>query len=221
MEGRWKCKLDQRSPFTCESQAFGNSGLPSSSARNWPGSDPNWVEQLQQALGANCEPDAEFFVHCWKEGISAASGELLDRRRRNHDHQQTSTCAVAYFAAAYSSDDFIRLRERTQNATIPPSSSAAEPKARPTDAARSRPGWEFDFTATAVLTLDQACRVLGVTKTSSLSEIKAAYHRLVHTHHPDRLQGQDERTIQAATNRMIFVNQAYGIVCENRSRQPQ
>src|ERR1700679_1152428 len=51
---------------------------------------------------------------------------------------------------------------------------------------------------------------LGVSKSASKEEIKKAFHKLAHKHHPDKNKGDDK----------IFkeVNEAYQVLCDDKKR---
>jgi len=53
--------------------------------------------------------------------------------------------------------------------------------------------------------------ILGVSAQASLSEVRAAWHELARTHHPDRLvaAGMPEEFVAAATDRLARINHAY------------
>ncbi|MGA2539174.1 MAG: J domain-containing protein [Terracidiphilus sp.] len=59
------------------------------------------------------------------------------------------------------------------------------------------------------MTLHLALQILEVTATSTQSEIKSAYRRLVNEWHPDRFEGKSERARQLATTKMSAINKAY------------
>jgi hypothetical protein len=65
---------------------------------------------------------------------------------------------------------------------------------------------------TLPMTLDRACNLLGVTATSTLSQIKAAHRQLVIQWHPDRLQNRTEEVRRYATGKMASINEAYRLV---------
>lgn len=61
-------------------------------------------------------------------------------------------------------------------------------------------------------------RVLGVPGTASNDEIRAAYRRLIHENHPDKLmaEGMPEDFIEVATDKMAAINAAYDRIKQQR-----
>ncbi|MEA2111439.1 MAG: DnaJ domain-containing protein [Campylobacterota bacterium] len=59
--------------------------------------------------------------------------------------------------------------------------------------------------------IDDAYKLLGVSKDSSLGDVKKAYRKLVKQYHPDivKAQGADEAYMQEATQKVQEVNAAY------------
>ncbi|MBP2315274.1 TerB family tellurite resistance protein [Azospirillum soli] len=62
--------------------------------------------------------------------------------------------------------------------------------------------------------------VLGVSRTATDDEVKAAHRRLVREHHPDRLiaQGLPQEFIDLATQKVATINAAYDRVAKERGR---
>jgi DnaJ like chaperone protein len=63
-----------------------------------------------------------------------------------------------------------------------------------------------------------AYHVLGIGRDASDGEIKAAYHRLVREHHPDRAKaaGLPDDLVRLANDRLAAVNAAYDQICRER-----
>jgi DnaJ like chaperone protein len=71
---------------------------------------------------------------------------------------------------------------------------------------------------TTMMTMADACNLLGVTRLSNQEEVKQAYRRLISQHHPDRViaQGADDIDISLATDTVQDIQQAYELVCRVR-----
>lgn len=65
--------------------------------------------------------------------------------------------------------------------------------------------------------LDEAYAMLGVDRRASDREVTLAYRRLMHRHHPDRLDaGATSETVEIAVRRTVLVRRAYEQVREAR-----
>jgi DnaJ like chaperone protein len=71
-----------------------------------------------------------------------------------------------------------------------------------------------EASASDKLTLNQAYKILGVTKDSSEAEIKKAYRRLMSQHHPDKLvsKGLPDEMIALATEKTQEIRKAYELI---------
>lgn len=68
--------------------------------------------------------------------------------------------------------------------------------------------------------LDQAYATLGIDRRASDREVKLAYRRLMHRHHPDRLEaGATPETVEIAVRRTVSVRRAYEQVRESRDSE--
>ncbi|WP_434637549.1 TerB family tellurite resistance protein [Sulfurimonas sp. NW7] len=67
-------------------------------------------------------------------------------------------------------------------------------------------------------TLDDAYKILGVSKNDDMSSIKKAYRKLVRQYHPDiiKSQGKSEEYIKEATAKTQEINQAYEMIKKSR-----
>lgn len=65
--------------------------------------------------------------------------------------------------------------------------------------------------ASASLTVDQACKLLGVEASDDKATVKRAYRRLMSQHHPDKLiaKGLPEEMIRLATDKTQNIQKAY------------
>jgi DnaJ like chaperone protein len=66
--------------------------------------------------------------------------------------------------------------------------------------------------------IEDAYKLLGVSKNDDMSVIKKAYRKLVRQYHPDiiKSQGKDEAYMQKATEKTQEINQAYEMIKEAR-----
>lgn len=66
------------------------------------------------------------------------------------------------------------------------------------------------------MSIDEACKILGVTKDDDLNSVKKTYRKLVREYHPDIMKSQDkdEAYIEEATAKTQEINQAYEIIKE-------
>lgn len=174
-----------------------------------------FLMQVEQVLGEETVPDAEFFIDSWTVGIAAASENLLRRqeKRKSREHETPDWVTFPFFtpwvvAGAESSvEGAWPLREaRAEEASM---------------AYRRRQGGEEsdDWQAAdeveivCPLTLESACRVLGVAVTSTREQIRAAYRKMASRYHPDRLARSGAREQKLASDRMASVNEAYRLLC--------
>ena len=72
--------------------------------------------------------------------------------------------------------------------------------------------------ATPKASIEDAYKILGVSKDDDMSVIKKAYRKLVRQYHPDiiKSQGKDEAYMQEATAKTQEINQAYEMIKDAR-----
>ena len=68
------------------------------------------------------------------------------------------------------------------------------------------------------MSMEEACKILGVNESDDMSAIKKTYRKLVRQYHPDIIKSQDkdEAYIEEATAKTQEINQAYEIIKEAR-----
>ena len=65
--------------------------------------------------------------------------------------------------------------------------------------------------------IEKYYNILEVDKTSTLSEIKKSYRKLVMKYHPDKLQGVSEDIVKLANEKFLAIQEAYEKVVQHRS----
>ena len=72
--------MDQVPVSAGEWQALYQAGRADAAQPAWDGAERgSLAAQVEEMLGADCQPDAEFFVRCWTEGAAKAADDYLDR----------------------------------------------------------------------------------------------------------------------------------------------
>lgn len=218
--------------------------------RAWPELSGPFVAQVEQVLGEDAEPDAVFFVESWTVGVDRATQNFLERRRereRNRNREQAVPAfrAVDSFLPFFFTEEDACLPERDRGRTRD-AGVAASPAAVLTEGYVA--GWATPYREEAAavaqepipqagpdigntceekfgerfgaMTLEGACRLLGVAATSTREQIKAAYRRMASRYHPDRLADRLERSSEqerdVATERMVSINEAYRLLSRCR-----
>jgi DnaJ-domain-containing protein 1 len=171
---------------------------------------------MAEILGEGAEPDPLFFVESWTVGVEAAA-ESFQARHQAEPHQafDSSTFRTFDFAVPLLVEEMgtrdaraffcVGFSAAFKNA-YGISGSAASKHCAPPQApfAAHTPG--------RPLTLEDACRMLGVADTGTRTQIKTAYRQLVRRYHPDRLPHSSEQERRIATDRMISINEAYHLL---------
>jgi len=213
--GFWETVLDSRAAVE-----------PNQPVQAWP-----LAEEIKQLLGADAQPDPLFFEESWAYGAAAAA-ENLRRRHR----QQTEGVVFAEFdnlgAQAYVqqraswADDFPAPIFNTvagdANAQWPQGRGDWQAARRLHDSRQWQSVHAEHVSQPATsdeMTLPLACRLLGVTATSSHQQIKTAYRRMVGQWHPDRMQHRSEEMRHFANDQMSAINQAYSLLREHTMQQ--
>ena len=212
--------MDQSFPFTvAELSSFGTASVP-----QWDEPNRDWplVAQLEPVLGEEFAPDAEFFVESWTYGVAAATANLRLRgqMRKDRAQRESSWQDFGFFMPRFSAEEFLAEHQRARDARIPSSPCTATLDSTLKETEESAQDCERDYVTGDSLTMQQARCLLGVDMSSSRSQIKTAYRRLVRMNHPDRLVGASERAKQVATEKTIFINMAYRLLCSSLLAEP-
>ena len=206
--------MDQVPVSAGEWQALYQAGRADAAQPAWDGAERgSLAAQVEEMLGADCQPDAEFFVRCWTEGAAKAADDYLDRNQGRRRVEKVRPAAQAWnwsgSAASFSTAEFVQWQQmHSWQAQTGP--QAVEDEAPEMDG-------ECAFDGGEVLTVERARRVLGVAFGSTAAEIKVAYRQLARRYHPDRVEWKSAQAMQTATGRMIAINQAYCLLSGERA----
>lgn len=205
--------------------------LPQSilSGSNQSGQASPFASDFQQLLGEGSEPDPLFFIETWTLGTLAAVENFRQRQpvqqrqpmqpdrtpESRGDWGPTYAPSQSFFHPnAFNWSVFVSVHTAIPDPTISTPSQQHSAQWNP-----SIPDSLSDQDETLPMTLDRAYKVLRVSPTSSVSEIKAAHRQLVVEWHPDRLQEKSDEVRRYATGKMAAINQAYSLL-RNHLLQP-
>jgi hypothetical protein len=204
---------------------------PSRTEEAWP-----FANAASPLLGGDFQPDPLFFEESWTLGVPAATKNWKRRQQvqaererqgggpRGFDSQATSSFMQerAWYAEHFSPEQAAVIAEQT-GAGCP-----AQPLEEPATQTEYQPPREGERTAgqseirpevTYSMTPRRACRLLGVTATSTGEQIKAAYRRMACQWHPDRLERGSEQVRRMATEQMTAINEAYSLLRRSSRQQ--
>ncbi|MGA3046478.1 MAG: J domain-containing protein [Terracidiphilus sp.] len=172
-----------------------------------------FISDFQQLLGETSEPDPLFFIETWTLGTPAAVENFRQRQPMQVANRNTQTQADQQ-AAYVSTQSFFHPNPFnwsvfTSVHTVAPDPTSQQPSTFSTTPTSDNVSNDDD---SLPMTLDRACRILRVTSTSPLSQIKTAHRQLVIEWHPDRLQNQTEEVRRYATGKMAAINEAYSLL---------
>jgi DnaJ-domain-containing protein 1 len=204
---------------------------PNRQEQAWP-----LAEEIQQLMGDDAQPDPLFFEESWTLGAAVAAENLRRRRRQQAEFVSEGVVFGEYDnlgAQAYvqqrawwaepipTAQDYAVAGQSNSEWQM---SRGKEPAARKEDIAREpnsaqRVGHVEMSDPAMLMTVPLACRLLGVTATSSREQIRNAYRRMAGQWHPDRMQHSNEETRHFANEQMIAINQAYSLLRERMMQQ--
>ena len=179
-------------------------------------------------LGDDSDPDPLFFEESWTLGVAAAVEHFQQRRKRQKERErQSRTCReFDSLGALFFVQERMWCAEHLPWAQAPqtdgrrdagwPLLVSEEASVRTEDQAPQ--DWETFAGGSSrqetphTMTLQRACRLLGVTAASTREQIKAAYHQMASQWHPDRLQSRTEEMRRFATDQMAAINEAYSVL---------
>ena len=182
------------------------------------------LPDCHQFLGDDAEPDSLFFVESWTFGVPKAVENARQRQRGKPDREQQSRLfrQFANLGSQFYVEEALRTAEQFRSSHNPDGSPmhrewfpAQTYGVAPQESEDWPEGCDDNQETSLPVTHDRACRILGVTTTSTRGEIKAAYRRMVNRWHPDRLESKAEEERQIATLKMTAINEAYRLLCSD------
>jgi DnaJ-domain-containing protein 1 len=198
-----------------------------------------FAQELNQLLGDEFEPDSVFLEESWTLGVPAALANWHERSwsRAENDRrrvaQRDESAGADFFQVLPCAAEVLAATRAARVAShYAGSSQAAAPAWEPQDwtpedritqswiphgwTPRPGPaaGRARQSCPPAAMSHASACRLLGVTASSSRERVRSAYRRLVSLWHPDRLQQADAELRDLATERMAEINEAYHLLRE-------
>jgi DnaJ-domain-containing protein 1 len=188
-----------------------------------------FVDEFQQLLGEDSEPDIRFFVESWTSGSAAAVENFQQRQQRPPEREgpkdvfcesdDLDTVSFAQERALYTEIAASALVSVNAERSCAVRSQQSQEDAAAQTKDEAWREWESiaeerDGGSGTIhpMTKQLACRLLGVTAASTRKQIKAAYRRMVSQWHPDRLEFRTEEVRRLATERMAAINEAYHLL---------
>lgn len=178
------------------------------------------LNPIEELLGQDAEPDTAFFIDSWTVGAAVASENYLRRRglQNIREREARAVTPLSAFVSFFVADPVVPAVAAGphEQAFWPP---VPEPRFAAQRPELSHDGEAQEDANEAVArphTREAACRLLGVTLTSSPEQIKAAYRKMASRYHPDRMESANLGEQQRATERMASINEAHRLLCESQ-----
>lgn len=171
---------------------------------------------IEQALGVETEPDAEFFTDSWTMGIAAATENFLRRRQKpkNRDLEMPAWATFSSFTPWFV-PDFDVTSEAPSPLHQQPVIADLEWFVNEEGNRQQAIDEPLACSLTGPMTLESARRLLGVAATSTREHIRLAYRKMASRYHPDRLAQSTPHEQKLASDRMASINEAYQLLCNN------
>jgi hypothetical protein len=186
------------------------------------------ASQIRELLGEDCELEARFLEESWASGRPVTAARYRSKRGQVTENDKGVTSAElstvgsfffmqanglkgdrpAYPARSMNSYTAAWLRDPLEEFA-----SRTEDQASVHDSA-SYKRHAYDTGTSGSMTYLRACELLSVSEDSTVTQIRAAYRRMVSEWHPDRVEQSGERVRAFATKQMAAINEAYHLLRE-------
>ncbi len=140
------------------------------------------------------------------QAIAQSLNTLLGRSRLKRKQFVEFLIQLAFVDNGISADEDRVLREIVQELNITPDEYRAMVERFETMLKKKKQG----------MSLEEACRILGVNEGDDLNVIKKVYRKRIREYHPDIIKSQDKDAayIEEATAKTQEINQAYEVIKE-------
>jgi DnaJ domain len=186
------------------------------------------ASQIRELLGEDFELDASILEESWMSGLPVASTRYpRNRERATKDDNGVTFAELGTVGSLFFAQENGLMGDRPAKAypdrpTLPYTAawltnpleelgSWKENQAAERDSADNARR-ASDTGVLGLMTYQRACELLGVSGGSSITQIRAAYRRMVGEWHPDRLEQSGERMRAFATKQMAAINEAYHLL---------
>jgi hypothetical protein len=186
------------------------------------------ASQIRELLGQDCEMEASFLEESWASGLSVTSSSYRRKRAQTTENiegvtfAELSTVGSLFFsqanglmgdrpASAYPTSSTNSYAAAWLRDPLEEFASQTEDQAPVDDSAGYKRRAQVPTTLGST-TYQRACELLSVSEHSTVTQIRAAYRRMVSEWHPDRLEQSGERVRAFATKQMAAINEAYHLL---------
>ena len=188
------------------------------------------ADQIRELLGEDCALEASFLEDSWASGrpITVASCLRKPSRAANHDEDVTFAewNTLGSFSFAFANlvmSDRLAYVSRPNSANTYSAAWLRDPveefTSRPDAPASAQDAvgdqkHVYDAGTFGSMTSLRAHALLGVNEDGTVTQIRAAYRRMVSEWHPDRMEQSDANVRAFATKKMAAINEAYHFLKE-------
>lgn len=184
--------------------------------------------QVRELLGEDCELDARFLEESWASGRPVSAASYRRRRDQAAENDDVVTFGESNTVGSFIFSEASGLADDCPAYGYPAGSTRSYTAAWLHDPPGDFPSRTEDqapvqgsagFTRHSdetgrlgSMTYQRACELLSVREESTVTQIRAAYRRMVGEWHPDRLEQSGETVRAFATKQMAAINEAYHLL---------